>query len=111
MAWHLLSYQAKASKQWRSEMSENYPSRREILKASGAIASLIGTPALLRAETKEIVIGGPAGAAKYFNSDLFPFLEKKLDVKILYEGSNSLTNLQKLQADKAAPKMSVVIMA
>ena len=91
-------------------MSENHPSRRKILKASGAIASLIGMPALLRAETKEIVIGGPAGAAKYFNSDLFPFLEKKLDVKILYEGSNSLTNLQKLQADKAAPKMSVVIM-
>ena len=29
---------------------------------------------------------------------------------MLYEGTNSLTNLQKMQADKAAPKISVVIM-
>jgi len=25
-------------------------------------------------------------------------------VKVLYEGTNSLTNLQKMQADKAAPE-------
>ncbi len=91
-------------------MSAHNPSRRTILKAGGATVAMIGFPAIVRAEPKEIVIGGPAGASKYFNSDLFPFLEKKLDIKILYEGSNSLTNLQKLQADKAAPKMSVVIM-
>ena len=86
-------------------------SRRNFLKAGGlAGASLLGAPALLRADAKEIVIGGPAGAAKYFNADVFPLVEKKLGVKILYEGSNSLTNLQKMTADKAAPKMSVVIM-
>ena len=85
-------------------------SRRSILKATAALAATIGMPALLRAAGKEIVIGGPAGAAKYFNADLFPVLEKKLDVKVLYEGTNSLTNLQKMQADKAAPKISVVIM-
>lgn len=85
-------------------------SRRSVLKASAAFAATIGMPALLRGATTEIVIGGPAGAAKYFNADLFPVLEKKLDVKVLYEGTNSLTNLQKMQADKAAPKISVVIM-
>lgn len=58
-------------------MKFDYPSRRTILKASGLAAGLIGMPALVRAETKELVIGGPAGASKYFNSDLFPFLEKK----------------------------------
>src|SRR3982074_220033 len=84
--------------------------RRGLLKASAALAATISMPALVRAATKEIVIGGPAGAAKYFNADLFPVLEKKLDVKVLYEGTNSLTNLQKMQADKAAPKISVVIM-
>ena len=85
-------------------------SRRSILKATAALAATIGMPALLRAAGKEIVIGGPAGAAKYFNADLFPVLEKKLDCKVLYEGTNSLTNLQKMQADKASPKISVVIM-
>jgi putative spermidine/putrescine transport system substrate-binding protein len=85
-------------------------SRRNLLKASAAITATIGMPALVRAAPKEIVIGGPAGAAKYLNADLFPIMEKKLDVKVLYEGTNSLTNLQKMQADKAAPKISVVIM-
>ena len=85
-------------------------SRRGILKAGGALVGAVAMPAIVRADPKEIVVGGPAGAAKYFNADLFPVLEKKLDIKILYEGSNSLTNLQKMRADKAAPKMSVVIM-
>src|SRR3954470_5029291 len=84
--------------------------RRNILKSTVAFGAVIGAPAIVRAATKEIVIGGPAGAAKYFNADLFPVLEKKLEVKVLYEGTNSLTNLQKMQADKASPKISVVIM-
>ncbi|MGJ5177765.1 extracellular solute-binding protein [Bradyrhizobium oligotrophicum] len=85
-------------------------SRRSLLKTGAAFAASFAAPALVRAAPKEIVIGGPAGAAKYFNADLFPVLEKKLDCKVLYEGTNSLTNLQKMQADKASPKISVVIM-
>ncbi|WP_315777261.1 MULTISPECIES: extracellular solute-binding protein [unclassified Bradyrhizobium] len=85
-------------------------SRRSLLKTGAAFAATLAAPALVRAAPKEIVIGGPAGAAKYFNADLFPVLEKKLDCKVLYEGTNSLTNLQKMQADKASPKISVVIM-
>ncbi|MDR3374492.1 MAG: extracellular solute-binding protein [Ancalomicrobiaceae bacterium] len=86
-------------------------SRRTALKFGlGAVAGGLAMPSIVRAETKEIVIGGPAGAAKYFNADLFPVIEKKLGIKILYEGTNSLTNLQKMQADKAQPKMSVVVM-
>ena len=86
-------------------------SRRTTLKlGAGAFLGSLAMPAIVRAATREIVIGGPAGAAKYFNADLFPLVEKKLDIKILYEGTNSLTNLQKMQADRASPKMSVVIM-
>jgi putative spermidine/putrescine transport system substrate-binding protein len=81
-------------------MAQRSLSRRGILKAGGALAATIGMPALLRAAPMEIVIGGPAGAAKYFNADLFPVIEKKLDIKVLYEGTNSLTNLQKMIADR-----------
>jgi putative spermidine/putrescine transport system substrate-binding protein len=84
--------------------------RRALLKAGGTLALTLSAPSLVRAQSKEVVVGGPAGAAKYFNGDVFPVIEKQLGVKILYEGSNSLTNLQKMQADKAAPKLSVVIM-
>src|ERR1700734_2320984 len=88
------------------------PSRRALLKTSAisAAVTLIGTPRIVRADPKEVVVGGPAGAAKYFNSDVFPLIEKKLGIKVIYEGTNSLTNLQKMSADKDAPKMSVVIM-
>jgi putative spermidine/putrescine transport system substrate-binding protein len=93
-------------------MSSWQLSRRSLLKASAASAAgaLVGAPALVRAEVKEVVIGGPAGAAKYFNADVFPLVEKALGIKVIYEGTNSLTNLQKMTADKDAPKMSVVIM-
>src|SRR5712672_3483215 len=83
------------------KMADRSLSRRSILKAGGAVAATLGMPAILRAAPQEIVIGGPAGAAKYFNADLFPVIEKKLDIKVLYEGTNSLTNLQKMKADKA----------
>jgi putative spermidine/putrescine transport system substrate-binding protein len=93
-------------------MSSWQLSRRGLLQASAATAAgtLIGMPALVRAEVKEVVVGGPAGAAKYFNADVFPVVEKQLGIKIIYEGTNSLTNLHKMTADKDAPKMSVVIM-
>jgi putative spermidine/putrescine transport system substrate-binding protein len=92
---------------WRSQVS-----RRAALKGGGSALAgvMFGTPGLVRAAGKEIVVGGPAGAAKYLNADVFPVIEQKLGLKVLYEGTNSLTNLQKMQADKAAPKMSVVIM-
>jgi spermidine/putrescine-binding protein len=88
------------------------PSRRGLLKTSviSAGAALIGAPRIVHADPKEVVVGGPAGAAKYFNSDVFPLIEKKLGIKVIYEGTNSLTNLQKMSADKDAPKMPVVIM-
>jgi len=38
---------------------------------------------------------------------LFPLIEKKLDIKVLYEGTNSLTTLQKMKADKALRSISV----
>ena len=68
------------------------PSRRALLKTSAisAAVTLIGTPRIVRADPKEVVVGGPAGAAKYFNSDVFPLIEKKLGIKVIYEGTNSL---------------------
>lgn len=85
-------------------------SRRSLLKASGAAATSLAMPAIVRAEAKEIAIGGPAGATPYFTESVFPLIEKQFGVKVLYEGTNSLTNLQKIQADKAQPKFSIVIM-
>jgi putative spermidine/putrescine transport system substrate-binding protein len=86
--------------------------RRRILKAAGLAGTtmLIGAPAIVRAQTREIVVGGPAGTTPVFTNDLFPMLEKKLGIKIFYEGTNSVANLSKLRADRSSPKFSAVIM-
>jgi putative spermidine/putrescine transport system substrate-binding protein len=87
-------------------MSSWQLSRRTLLRVSAASAAgaIVGAPALVRAEVKEVVIGGPAGAAKYFNADAFPIIEKALGIKVIYEGTNSLTNLQKMIADRMRRK-------
>ena len=56
---------------------------------------LIGSPSVLRAQTKEIFVGGPASPG--LQDVLFPVIEKKHGFKILFEGTNSLINLQKIQ--------------
>ena len=76
-----------------------------LLKASAASAAsaIVYAPALVRAQVKEIVIGGPAGAAKSFNANVFPIVGKG-GIKIVYEGTRSLVNLEKMQKNKDKPK-------
>jgi putative spermidine/putrescine transport system substrate-binding protein len=82
-------------------------SRRGFL-AGTAAAGALGSPAILQAQAKEIFVGGPASPG--LQEILFPLIEKKHGFKILYEGSNSLINLQKLQANKDRPTMTVTMM-
>lgn len=79
-------------------------SRRALLGAAGAIAA----PALLRAQTPEIFIGGPASPG--LTDILFPRIERKHGFKILFEGTNSLINLEKLRSNRARPTMTVTMM-
>ncbi len=85
--------------------------REALIGGAAALATgLVGSPRIARAEAKELVVGGAAGMAGYMKEFVFPVIEKKLDVKILFEGTRSLVNLEKMRADRDAPKMSVVLM-
>lgn len=59
---------------------------------------------------KEIVVGGAAGMTSYLTADIFPLFEKKYNCKVLFEGTKSLVNLEKMQSDQSNPVMSVVLM-
>lgn len=83
-------------------------SRRKFLAAGAASAALLASPGVLRAQTREIFVGGPASPG--LQEILFPLIEKKHGFKILYEGSNSLINLQKIQANKDRPTMTATMM-
>lgn len=80
-------------------------SRRVLL---GGGASLLASPAILRAQTPEIFVGGPASPG--LTDILFPRIERKHGFKILFEGTNSLINLEKMRSNRARPTMTVTMM-
>ncbi|MCQ4162534.1 extracellular solute-binding protein [Roseomonas sp. GC11] len=87
-------------------------SRRSLLGATAAGTALAGFPALLRAQgtPRDLVVGGAAGMAGYMKEFVFPVIEKQTGMRIIFDGTRSLVNLEKLRADRASPRMSVVLM-
>jgi putative spermidine/putrescine transport system substrate-binding protein len=89
---------------------QNPLSRRTLLKGSLAAASLIASPTILRAQTRELVVGGAAGHKAWVEEIVAPAFEKKYQAKIIFEGTRSLVNLEKMQKNKDKQYMSVVQM-
>lgn len=85
-------------------------SRRTLLSALAAGTALSGFPAILRAQGRDLVVGGAAGMAGYMKEFVFPVIERKHGLRVVFDGTRSLVNLEKMRADKARPRMSVVLM-
>jgi len=84
--------------------------RRVFLKTLGASAAAMGFPAIVRAQkAKEIVVGGAAGH-KAFLDAVIPKFEKQYGCKVIFEGTRSLVNLEKMVNNKSKPYLSVVMM-
>lgn len=85
--------------------------RRSALKIiSATSAALLASPALLRAQSGEIVVAGPPDLESILRASCFPEFEAEHGCKILYDGANSLDNLRKLQAQRDRPVSSMVLM-
>ena len=84
-------------------------SRRRLLAGSSALA-LGGFPSIVRAQAKEIVVGGAANFAPWMNGTVAQAFEAKYKTKIVYEGTKSLVNLEKMQKNKDKQYLSVVMM-
>ena len=86
------------------------PKRRQLGKVM-LLGSALSFPAILKAQTriKELVVGG-AGGHKAFLDPLLPVFEKQYNCKVIFEGTKSLVNLEKLVSNKAKQYMSVVMM-
>src|SRR5882724_2121441 len=84
--------------------------RRRLLgtAAVAGAAAMTGFPNVSRAQTREIFIGGPALPG--LTDGLFPLIEKKHNIKVLFEGTNSLINLEKLRSNQARPTMTLTMM-
>ena len=93
-------------------MSDLQLTRRHFLAATaGAVAaSTLGVPAVVRGQTKDIVIGGAASHKAFMDPTVIPMFEKKYGCKIVFEGTKSLVNLEKMVSNKSKPYLSVVMM-
>ena len=67
-------------------------------------------PSMLRAQPSEIVIGGAASHKPWVESIVQPLFEKKYNCRIVYEGTRSLVNLEKMQKNRDRQYLSVVQM-
>lgn len=88
------------------------PSRRIFSLQMAAVATAVGLPSIARSQQyqgREIVIGG-AGSHKAFLDPLIPLFEKQTGCKVLFEGTRSLVNLEKMVSNKSKQYMSVVLM-
>lgn len=81
-------------------------SRRAMLSAVGALAA----PSIVRAQAREIVVGGPGGMATMMREDIIPPFQQRTGARVLFEGSRSVVNLQRIQTQRDRPQTSIVMM-
>ena len=85
--------------------------RRKFIKGASAIAAAaLAAPAVLRAQTKEIVIGCAGSHTSWMEKLVAPHMKSKLGLNILFEGTKSSVNLEKMSSNKDKPYLSVVQM-
>jgi putative spermidine/putrescine transport system substrate-binding protein len=87
-------------------------SRRRLLAGASvaSAAAITGFPSIVRAQAKELVVGGAAGFAAWMNGTVAQAFEAKYKTKLVYEGTRSLVNLEKMQKNKDKQYLSVVMM-
>ena len=93
-------------------MLESRITRRTFLTGtSGVVGALaIAAPGIARAQAREMVIGGAASHKAFMEPTVIPTFEKANNCKIVFEGTKSLVNLEKMVSNKAKPYLSVVMM-
>lgn len=76
----------------------------------GAAGALLAAPGVLRAQVRELVIGGAASHKPWFEAHVQPQFERKYNCRLNFEGTRSLVNLEKMQKNKDRPYLSIVQM-
>ncbi len=86
-------------------------SRRSVLAGAAALsAGSLASPSVIRAQTRELVVGAASSQRSWSEEIMIPAFEKKHNVKVVFEGTRSLVNLEKMQKNKDKQYLSVVQM-
>ena len=82
-----------------------------MLKGSAiAAVGTLATPAILRAQTTELVIGCAGAHTAWMEQIVVPHMKDAIGADILFEGTKSSVNLEKMSSNKDNPYLSVVQM-
>lgn len=84
------------------------PGRRSVV--AGAAAFLVAAPRIARAQSRQIVVGGPSTFGALLQENFFGAFTRAHNVRIAWDGSTSITHLQKLRANRDRPEATVVMM-
>ena len=85
--------------------------RRSVLKGTAAAAiGSIAMPAILRAKTTELVIGCAGSHTAWMEEIVIPHMKQAIGADILFEGTKSSVNLEKMASNRDRPYLSVVQM-
>ena len=89
----------------------NTTSRRRFMRDVSVIgASALAAPAILRASSNELVIGCAGSHTAWMEQIVAPHMAKTIGAKILFEGTKSSVNLEKMRSNRDKPYLSVVQM-
>jgi putative spermidine/putrescine transport system substrate-binding protein len=85
--------------------------RRRFLQGTAiALGGAIANPSVVKAQTRELVVGGPGSFGTLLKEHFFARFEKSHQAKVFFEGGVSLTHLEKMRANKARQTYSIVMM-
>lgn len=86
-------------------------SRRQFLKSAAVLTTgSVLSPAYLKAADNELVIGCAGSHTAWMEAIVAPYMKEKIGASILFEGTKSSVNLEKMSSNKDAPYLSVVQM-
>lgn len=84
--------------------------KRNVLSAAVLLAATLAASGAAVAQTPTLYLGSYGGSTeKLFKEKIIPAFEAKHKAKIVYVAGNSTDTLAKLQAQKAAPELDVVL--
>lgn len=84
--------------------------RRTLLKATAGATAALATPGILRAQTNQLVIGCAASHTNWMEAIVVPHMRDTIGAEVVFEGTRSAVNLEKMVANRGRQYLSVVQM-
>ena len=84
--------------------------RRTLLKTTAGAAAALATPAIVRAQSNQLVIGCAASHTNWMEAIVVPHMREAIGAEVIFEGTRSAVNLEKMVANRGNQYLSVIQM-